>query len=434
MSTFVEIYTALEKLGQPSRLPGPWKALPPRESPFFCLPMPAEQVVQHMREQFSDQDLAAAGVLRTVAKVWKLNPSLRSDHLVRVDARPGSANAQLVAGNQVLPKPQPPYQALLRDGRWRSLLADGTDRLAVVNNLAEAAVLWQVKIPAVPLTSLAPFDAPKLARLRLLLRGGCPSTLAPFQEALPPLMLVGFFLAALQPDMPPEMQDLNNHFKSLQEHLDLDLQTFSWQPSAIALEGFAAAITFGDWAILKQQVRLSMQRDAVRFGLHEIYADAGLGRPMPVDSYAAALHQWIESRSMDLDTRQQAQATLNTHCERELVTTLLHSARQTNDPIEANLLASLAHICRELHSLAAKRAIERAPQDLISPRKAARSEAEDKEFYALLRQQMQLCSAIVNQRRAAANGTAAGIRSKREGLSDARCSLENSAFVDQRVP
>ena len=355
-----KVYESVAAAGLPVTFSGPWKGLPCDPS-FFRLPSDLTALLNNLQAQFDEKVLIESGVACLDGRgAVEINPVLKSADLIvwalrrQSDAPP----FQLVANQSSVRRSMWSFSSVFADGRTAKMIEDVADRVAVAFTMTDLAILWSLKIPAVPAAGLSRRSGNRLEVFckSMNISRKPDEQFSTFASADKTSTTVGQPRVLLLCDWSVELlgkndslqaQQLWKYLGDLQKYLGLDLYDFQrLKPTPEEFAKLRFIMDHGRWEDVREAVL-----DGPYAESESLYVDKSLHRPTP-DSLSVALGKWRRTQrhsKSDVTAQKAAWNDVLTVQDRQLFDPLTEEAERAKDPTERNLLTALTGMSRLLH-------------------------------------------------------------------------------------
>jgi hypothetical protein len=351
---------------------GRWSFVDADDDAYYS-PTRPEILLADLIEQYWDPALVDAGVASSAGGSLSLRPELLvpDDLLFTLRTIAGQPYC-LLTGGGCLGVDAPPVVACLSDSFTRDASDENNGQLLVAFSLLDVALLRALGFPAVTATqldALTPSTAERLFSAFGLACGAVePSTPTAATQADPiqarieadctaqqemnELVFVGWSLANLSLQPPPDLTTVAEHFGRLREYLDIDMLNVQvWRPSEQELSRFEFFVGHRDTKWLRQAFRDSLAKSIASL-------DSVTPKPLVTATPAATvcdafaeLHRLSNGNGSEFNRyrRKQVWERLQEQLDETIVGPLIEDAGRSADPRERNTKLAAAQLSRLFH-------------------------------------------------------------------------------------
>lgn len=345
-----KIYQEVAAAGTPLELPGDWRALP--SDPSFFRLADAAALWEALLRKFAPQILIDSGVGHAGDDdTLVMNPLLTSPKTIlwALRKKPGAPPFQLVADLKCVHSKSWAFAAALFEYRTAPMIAAARNRVAVVFSMTDLAILRSLKMPAVPAGGLHFLPGPRsgsFCKLMGLDRKPSQSPNRLRSVAPPALVLFDWSVANGAPMDLTEADRIWKYWRNLQRNLGWEIDEYQrLLPTAAELSKVRFLVQHEGWDRLREVLFDGPYENSKSLGI-----DPSQER-RPPGSLTEALQSWRRAGSSSSDPlmRRLAWNDVRELHDRQILDPLAREALATADPIQRNMLSTLADLSRLLY-------------------------------------------------------------------------------------
>jgi hypothetical protein len=264
-----EILQEICELGSSIDSPEGWEFLPPDDR-LVVVGRSGVEILEHLRDRFSDSDLCAAGVITNVdGESVQIHPALDARSLLLQKVMHDDQLIDLSTHRGSIRSTSPPCFDISRDSDTVAKVAKWDNSLFVAFRTPDLLALRKLGLPVVGSAGLGslsgeqlaelfgPSDDSSLGRVRFM------NDLAPVFQNVEQIVLVGWSVTGVSLEVPESVLNVVDVLYEAERAFELITEDLLvWQPSIIEIRRFEAGRHARDSALICAAIRESVKCSA----------------------------------------------------------------------------------------------------------------------------------------------------------------------------